>query len=80
MKLNIDLPDDIVITRLDFGYVEAFSMPYSCWMQVDSKMYRGKGNSLQEAFTDMMVHSFTRGKPVFEQRKQLAKQDIKDIF
>jgi hypothetical protein len=81
MNLNVSLPDNLQLTRLDFGYIEAYthSGPYSCWMQVDNRMYRGNGNSLQEAF-DVMKKTFDNNSPIFEQKKQLAKQDIKDIF
>lgn len=79
MKLNVDLPDSLKITRLDFGYVEAFSRPYTCWLQVEGKFYRGRGDNLQSAY-DNMLEDFKANKIVFEQRKALAKQDITEIF
>ena len=88
MDLIVELPPDCNPTRLDFGYVEAYttSGPYSCWMQVNSRMYRGNGNSMQEAF-DKMKQTYLRNEPAFvqqqaafEKRKELAKKDIKDLF
>ena len=79
LSVNIDLPDNLNVTRLDFGHVDHFSKPWSCWLQVEGKFFRGHGNSMQEAFDDMK-DTFSKMQPVFEQRKQLAKIDIKDLF
>lgn len=84
LDLIVTLPPDLKLTRLDFGYIPAYtnSGPYSCWMQVSNRMYRGNGNSLQEAFDNMKL-TFERNEPIFEQRENrlaLSKKDITEIF
>ena len=80
MKLNIDLPDNLKVTRLDFGYVAAFhSHPWNCWLQVEGKFYRGQGDSMQDAF-DKMKTNLDQNITVFEQSKPRYKQNITEIF
>lgn len=85
MKLSFELPDDIPITRLDFGYTELSTFsnrPWSCWMQTNGRMYRGQGISMQGAFNDMK-ENFDKNAFAWERknkREELRKSDIKDLF
>lgn len=85
MKLEIELPDDIPITRLDFGYTELSNFakkPWSCWMQANGRMYRGQGLTIQNAFNEMK-ENFDKNAFAWEktnQREIMRKAKIEDLF